>query len=127
MPEGLAPVRLCAAAALVEGGLAHDFGVMAFGREPARGFALRFDGRVVAYVNQCMHVPTELDWQPGRFLDDTGRWIICSMHGAVYEPTTGVCVAGPCTGRRLWALDVREEQDAVYWYPSPQFRPTDPA
>jgi hypothetical protein len=36
---------------------------------PARAFALRFDGRVVAYLNRCAHVPTEMDWQPGEFLD----------------------------------------------------------
>lgn len=125
MRDGLPPIRLCASSELVEGGLAHGFGVLAFGRESARGFALRFDGRVVAYLNQCMHVPTELDWQPGRFLDDTGRWIICATHGALYEPSSGVCVSGPCVKRRLWSLDVREEQDSVYWYPSSQFRPAD--
>ena len=36
--------------------------------QPARAFALRFDGRVVAYLNRCAHVPTEMDWQPGQFL-----------------------------------------------------------
>ena len=69
--------------------------------QPARGFALRFDGQVVAYVNRCVHVPTEMDWQEGRFLDMDRRWIVCSIHGATYEPAGGRCVGGPCgRGRR---------------------------
>ena len=36
-------------------------------RHPA--FAMRFEGKVVAYLNRCAHVPTEMDWQDGQFLD----------------------------------------------------------
>jgi nitrite reductase/ring-hydroxylating ferredoxin subunit len=61
-----------------------------------RAFALRFDGTVRAYLNRCVHVPTELDWQPGEFLDLDKRWILCSIHGASYEPADGRCVGGPC-------------------------------
>ena len=37
----------------------------------------------------------EMDWQPDRFFDDTGRWLLCGTHGAVYQPDTGECAAGP--------------------------------
>jgi hypothetical protein len=57
-------VPLCASPALAEKGRAVLFDVLHFG-QPARAFALRFDGRVVAYLNRCAHVPTELDWLPG--------------------------------------------------------------
>jgi nitrite reductase/ring-hydroxylating ferredoxin subunit len=56
--------RLCVSDELPERGRAIVFDVLHY-REPARAFALRFDGRVVAYLNRCVHVPTELDWQPG--------------------------------------------------------------
>ena len=72
--------------------------------QPARAFALRFDGRVVAYLNRCAHVPTEMDWQPGEFLDADRDWIVCSIHGAAYEPRDGRCVGGPCGRGRLTAL-----------------------
>lgn len=98
------------------------FDVLLWGA-PARAFALRFDGRVVAYMNRCAHVPTEMDWQPGDFLDLDKRWIICSIHGATYEPSDGRCVAGPCRGERLMALDIVERDGQVYWYPSPDIRP----
>ncbi len=59
---------LCASEALAERGRAWVWDVLEYGR-PARAFALRFDGIVVAYLNRCTHVPTEMDWQPGEFLD----------------------------------------------------------
>jgi len=94
-------------------------------RRPARAFALRFEGRVVAYLNRCAHVPTEMDWRPGEFLDSERRFIVCSMHGAVYEPTSGHCIAGPCAGQRLMAVAVVERAGQVYWYPSADVRPVE--
>jgi nitrite reductase/ring-hydroxylating ferredoxin subunit len=114
--------HLCASIELEERGKAMVFDVMLW-RQPARAFALRFDGRAVAYMNRCAHVPTELDWQPGEFLDQDKRWIICSIHGATYEPADGYCIAGPCRGERLMALDVIERDGQVYWYPSPDIQP----
>jgi nitrite reductase/ring-hydroxylating ferredoxin subunit len=116
------PQALCASADLEERGKAVVFDVLLW-RQPARAFALRFDGRVVAYMNRCAHVPTELDWQPGEFLDLDKRWIICSIHGATYEPADGHCIAGPCRGERLMPLDVMERDGQVYWYPSPDIQP----
>ena len=124
-PTSLAPVGaqpLCRSADLEEGGLAHVFDVLLW-RSPARAFALRFEGRVVAYMNRCAHVPTEMDWQPGRFLDADNRWIICSIHGATYDPMDGRCVGGPCARERLMAIDVLEKDGEVYWYPSPDIQP----
>ena len=114
--------HLCAADALVERGRALVFDVLHFG-EPARAFALRFDGRVVAYLNRCVHVPSELDWQAGEFLDAERAWIVCSTHGALYAPTSGRCVGGPCGRGRLTALVVEERDGEVYWYPSRDTQP----
>ncbi len=120
---------LCASAELEESGQACVFDVMLW-RQPARAFALRFEGRVVSYLNRCAHIPTEMDWQPGQFLDADRRFIVCSMHGAVYEPTNGQCLGGPCGRDRLMSIDVIERDGHVYWYPSPDIRPVpfdDPA
>ena len=78
----------------------------------------------MAYLNRCAHVPTEMDWQPGEFLDSDKRFIICSIHGATYEPRDGRCVGGPCgRGRLDGACDVAERDGQVYWYPSRDIRP----
>lgn len=84
---------LCESADLIERGRAVGFHVVHF-RQPARAFALRFDGAVVAYLNRCVHVPTEMDWQDGEFLDSEREFIICSIHGATYEPRSGRCAGG---------------------------------
>lgn len=72
-------------------------------------FALRHRGRVVAYRNACPHTGGELDWNEGDFLDEGGRYIVCATHGALFEPATGRCVAGPCRGDRLDPVAVRDD------------------
>jgi nitrite reductase/ring-hydroxylating ferredoxin subunit len=115
-------VPLCESSTLAERGRATVFDVMLWG-QPARAFALRFEGRAVAYLNRCAHVPVEMDWQPGEFLDLDRRWIVCSIHGATYEPADGRCIGGPCGRSRLMPLEVHEAGGQVYWYPSRDIRP----
>ena len=115
-------LALCPSAELIERGDAHVFDVLHF-REPARAFVLRFDGRLVAYLNRCLHVPTEMDWQYGQFLDGDKEHILCATHGATYEPRTGRCAGGPCGRGKLTAMDVEERDGQVYWYPSRDTRP----
>jgi len=116
------PLPLCPSDALAERGRAHVWDVMQYGRVvPA--FALRFDGRVVAYLNRCVHVPTEMDWQAGEFLDMDRQWILCSIHGAHYAPESGRCVAGPCGRGRLTPIALTEREGQVWWQPSADIRP----
>ena len=104
---------ICAGADLVEGGsgvrFEHDAPA---GRVPA--FVVRFDGVARAYVNRCAQVAMELDWQPGAFFDADGLYLICATHGAMYDAATGLCVGGPCRGKRLAVLSVREVDGAIY-------------
>jgi len=116
------PQFLCASDQLVEKGRAIVFDVLYFS-EPARAFALRFDGQVVAYLNRCAHVPAEMDWQPGEFLDSGREFILCSIHGAAYAPLTGRCVGGPCGRGRLTVIEANERDGQVYWYPSQHTQP----
>ena len=130
MPEplaasGAAPQRLCPSAELTERGRAVLFDVLHF-REPARAFALRFDGRVVAYLNRCVHVPTELDWQPGDFLDGAKAFIVCAIHGATYRPESGRCVGGPCGNGRLTPIETFEREGEVWWRPTRDTAPAFP-
>ena len=113
---------LCTSAALAERGTAHVFDVLHY-REPARAFALRIDGVVVAYLNRCLHVPTEMDWEPGVFLDTGKEYILCANHGAAFEPHTGRCAGGPCGRGKLTAIETFERDGQVYWYPSRDTKP----
>lgn len=122
MHDALPPQALCASSALEDKGRAFVFDVLHFG-QAARAFVLRFDGALVSYLNRCVHVPTEMDWQPGEFLDSGREFILCSIHGAAYAPTTGRCIGGPCGRGRLLPLRVEERDGQVYWYPSQDTRP----
>ena len=119
------PQRLCRSDALTERGDAFVFDVLQF-RRPARGFVLRFDGQLVAYLNRCLHVPTEMDWQHGKFLDSDKEFILCSTHGAAYEPLSGRCVGGPCGRGTLTVIKIEERDGEVYWYPSRDTQPAFP-
>lgn len=119
--SGQLPVPVCASAALQEGGEVVPFEVVHDGN-PCRAFAVRFEGRVAAFLNRCTHVAMELDWQPNRIFDDTGQWLLCASHGAMFHPESGECAAGPCQGG-LVKLSLTEEAGQVWWWPDALSRP----
>ena len=70
------------------------------------GFVVNFDGDYYAYVNHCIHAGTPLDWWPNEFFSDDRRFLMCGTHGSLYDPGTGKCAGGPCTGGSLFPLHV---------------------
>jgi nitrite reductase/ring-hydroxylating ferredoxin subunit len=94
-----------------------DPGSLAFsigdGDWPLRGFLVRQGAEVFAYVNRCPHAGHPLNWRPDDFLTPDHTLIMCRSHGALFETRDGRCVAGPCVGRSLQALNVRIENEVV--------------
>jgi len=111
----------CNSRELVDSGLAVSFDVV-YGGLNCRAFAIRFQGEAHAYLNRCAHVAMEMDWQPDRFFDDSGRWLICASHGAIYEPATGACRGGPCRGS-LIKIDLVECDGVVHWQSQYSLKP----
>lgn len=107
---------LCRSQDLQEGGLAVSFDVRYEGYG-CRAFAVRAEGKVQAYLNRCTHIAMEMDYQPDRFFDESGKWLMCATHGATYDPTTGACVGGPCQGG-LIRVELTEQDDQVFWHPT---------
>ncbi len=103
---------MCSSRALAEGGAGVRFEVRG-ASAPQAAFAIRYRGRVHAYLNRCAHLGVELDWQPGQFFDAERTLLICSTHGALYDPATGACQGGPCRGAGLVPLGVEEVDGEV--------------
>lgn len=115
------PIPLCNSSELVEGGQAVSFDVVHAGQS-CRAFAVRFEGVAHAFLNRCSHVAMELDYQPDRFFDDTGQWLLCATHGAVYRPDTGECAGGPCRGG-LVKIALSELGGVVRWHTDWNLKP----
>ncbi len=114
-------IPLCSSQDLQDSGLAVPFDVVYAG-QTCRAFAVRFEGQVQAYLNRCTHVAMEMDFQPDRFFDTEGRWLLCATHGATYAPQTGECVGGPCRGS-LVKINLSESQGVVHWHTAYNLKP----
>ncbi|MFN4328082.1 MAG: Rieske (2Fe-2S) protein [Limnobacter sp.] len=112
----MSDIKVCASSDLTEGGMGFRFKVLYNGEETS-AFVVRVDNEVRSFLNRCSHVPVEMDWNYGEFLDDSGRIIVCATHGASYDATDGQCLGGPCSGNPLVRLAVSERDGEVYWQP----------
>lgn len=67
----------------------------------------RVGDEVRAWLNVCPHAGRRLDWAPGQFLKSKDGHLVCAAHGASFELDRGDCVAGPCRGDALRAVQVQ--------------------
>jgi nitrite reductase/ring-hydroxylating ferredoxin subunit len=95
----VASVDLCAADDL-RAIPAREFAV-GEGAWPLRVLVVRVGEDVHGFVNRCPHAGHPLNLRPDDFLSPDGRLLVCRSHGAMFDPASGVCIAGPCPGTRL--------------------------
>lgn len=74
----------------------------------------RLGEEVRAWLNVCPHAGRRLDWAPGQFLKSKDGHLVCAAHGASFELNRGDCVAGPCRGDALRAVQV-QVRDGEVW------------
>ena len=102
---------VCATEALPgDGALAFEVGE---GDWPLRGFLVHRGGVLRAYANICPHKRYPLNLAEHDFLVPGQALLRCAHHGALFEVETGLCLVGPCAGRRLLALELREDGGRV--------------
>ncbi len=70
-------------------------------------------GVVRAFENWCPHAGHPLNLKPHAFLSPDGTLLLCHSHGALFEKEDGLCVAGPCAGRRLRAISIEVDAGLV--------------
>jgi nitrite reductase/ring-hydroxylating ferredoxin subunit len=68
-------------------------------------FVVKKNSKVFFYENSCPHLGIDLEWNEHQFLDIDEALIQCSTHGALFVIETGACVAGPCLGQKLTAIE----------------------
>ncbi len=94
-----------------------DPGARAFtigsGDWPLRGFVVRKGAGVFGYLNRCPHAGHPLNLTANEFLTSDQTLLMCRSHGARFDISTGLCVAGPCTGAALRSIAIRIEHDYV--------------
>jgi nitrite reductase/ring-hydroxylating ferredoxin subunit len=108
-------IRVCDSSQLLERGVGVRFEWHGAAQsKPLPAFVIRHAGIPQAYVNQCRHVPVELDFPAGQFFDESGAYLVCATHGAIYSAENGRCQGGPCASRGLRKLECLDE-DASIW------------
>lgn len=123
MTEGWAEWPVCRLAELSDPG-AREFEV-GEGDWPFRGFVVRRGGEIHAYANVCPHRAHPLNLTPDGFFVPGGQLLRCMSHGALFVPETGLCLAGPCTGKSLQRLGCRVAGDRVLVTAPDSMRPAD--
>lgn len=109
-PDG-GPQRLIGLAEIQDGGFAEAEATL---DGDAESLILYREGdRIRAWLNVCPHAGRRLDWAPGRFLKSKDGHLVCASHGASFSLESGECVAGPCRGASLRAVDVMVQGDDV--------------
>lgn len=99
---------LCPSSDLREG---HSRG---FSLDNTHLLAVRRQGKVYLYRNRCPHRGIPLNWQADTFLDSSAQLIACVHHGAQFLIESGECVAGPCEGDALEALNCQEDTGGIW-------------
>lgn len=108
----MSEVRLCALDDITDGNSA---GFIAdFNKKHVAVLAVRQGDDVFVYENNCPHIGSPLDFQPGQFLNVERTHIICSTHGALFEINDGQCISGPCEGDQLTQLVTSIRDGSIY-------------
>lgn len=70
-------------------------------------FLVRSGTDVHAYLDACPHLEgAPMAWRRNAYLSGDKRFIVCHAHGARFDKTTGLCLAGPCLGDSLTRVPV---------------------
>jgi nitrite reductase/ring-hydroxylating ferredoxin subunit len=67
---------------------------------------------VQAYKNSCPHIGVGMDYGNGDCLFEPGV-LLCSLHGALFEADTGLCIDGPCRGDHLSRITIAITDEGI--------------
>ncbi len=108
----MSPVFLCRIDELADPGTKNV--VLGEGEDELDIIIVQAGGTRHAYINCCPHQFIPLETFPNHFLNTDKTEMVCSGHGARFALATGECVSGPCLGKSLARLPLKENGGAVY-------------
>ena len=97
---------------IIEDGSAREFSYRS-GSDFYDIFIQRKGHNAFAYMNMCPHAGTPLHMEEGVFMERTGKYLMCHTHGALFQLEDGLCVAGPCNGDYLQAVEIKIDQGKI--------------
>lgn len=100
--DAAAMVPLCPAHEIAEGSRGFD----PDGEGRTSIFVVRTAGVLRAWRDACPHQGAAMALRKDHYLNAAATRIVCHAHGAEFLPESGLCVQGPCLGRRLTAVAV---------------------
>lgn len=71
---------------------------------PKEGFLVRWKDAFLAYENRCPHWNVPIITDGKLFHEEMPGWLVCPLHGATFDVSSGECVSGPCVGDELETL-----------------------
>lgn len=112
-PTIFGALPLCAIADIGDGA-ARGFDVPGW---RAKVIVVRRGADVHGWRDLCPHYAggTPMAWKRDAYLNGARTHIACHAHGAWFEIATGVCVQGPCLGKRLTRVPlIVDDKGAIY-------------
>jgi len=85
-----------------------------FKKHPQTAIVLRYEDRVHAYLNQCVHMVRRLDCVHDAVFDEQQGHLRCSMHGITFDPASGESLSVLCSGERLEPVRCEEIDGQVF-------------
>ncbi|BFM49087.1 Rieske (2Fe-2S) protein [Marinomonas sp. THO17] len=70
-------------------------------------FLVKIEGELYGWKNSCPHIDgAPMAWKKDAYINSEKTHLTCFAHGALFEPETGLCVQGPCLGKKLEPVTV---------------------
>jgi len=80
---------------------------------------VRDDESAHAFENLCPHYNLPLDFKGDDFMHPERNLLRCKNHQALFRMNDGVCIEGPCVGKRLKVVDIEVIERKIYFSPKP--------
>ncbi|AEF55426.1 Rieske (2Fe-2S) protein [Marinomonas posidonica] len=77
-------------------------------------FIVKKNGELYGWKNACPHVQgAPMAWRKDQYLNTQKTHLTCFAHGALFDPTTGLCIQGPCLGKTLEKVELFVSSEGI--------------